>query len=49
LCDRNPPRLPFLQSRRTKSGHLSEEQAREWYMKIGAWQLWLELNQDDGH
>ncbi len=32
-----------------KSGHLSEEQAGEWFMKIGAWRLWLELNQDDGH
>ncbi len=32
-----------------RAGYLSEEQAGKWYMKIGAWQLWLELDQDDGH
>jgi hypothetical protein len=32
-----------------QAGYLSEEKAGELYVKIGVWQLRLELNQDDGH
>jgi hypothetical protein len=30
-------------------GYMSEERASEWRVKIGAWKLWLELQQDHAH
>ena len=32
-----------------RAGHMSEEKAREWRVKIGAWRLWLELHQGEPH
>ncbi len=46
--DEIPELIRWIELQR-RSGYLSEEQAGEWYSKIGAWRLWLELNQDDGH
>ena len=43
------PELIRWVERERKAGHLSEEQAGEWYIRIGAWRLWLELNQDSEH
>jgi len=46
--DEIPELIRWIKLQR-KSGYLSEEKASELYIKIGAWKLWLELNQDEGH
>ena len=32
-----------------RAGFVSEEVAGEWRVKVAAWKLWLERQQDDGH